>query len=443
MYGSRLELIDEAVRLAAEANDDIYPNYVKQNSDSIYQSLIDAGYDNETAHSLSVSRVFCPPPGSYTPGIEHAISSDTWEERQKIADLYIDRMGYIYGEDMWGEQYTDVFRQNLEGVELGVFSRTSNLYGTLEHPMVAAYFGGLSLAVESVTGGNGPDMYINNQRNIDGAKVETLNHFLSMDLRSRYLNPTWIEGMMEHGFDGTRYMEAFVGNMGIWDTTMPDLVTDSMWDEVYKTYVLDQYDTDVSDYLKESNPYAYQSMTSNMLNSILRSDWEVSDEVLQNLVKEYVESVVENGVTCCHHTCGNPTLDCYVQGIMSIPGVVSKKTADEYSRLMEEATQRDSSSTSRSHSSSGTTASASIVRSTSNQTTVSDAGYGTSTEEAPETSQQKTPEDYVEGYEMTKESMTSDSTSSSSSFSGTDIAGTLFVFAVAGAIYIGFRRRGV
>jgi len=29
-----------------------------------------------------------------------------------------------------------------------MFSRSSNLYGALEHPMVAAYLGGLSLAIE-------------------------------------------------------------------------------------------------------------------------------------------------------------------------------------------------------------------------------------------------------------------------------------------------------
>jgi len=448
MYGSRLQLIDKAVRLASEADGDLYPNYVKQNSNSIYQSLIDVDYDNETAYNLSVSRIFCPPPGSYTPGIEHVISSDTWEERKKIADLYIDRMGYIYGQEMWGEQYTDVFRQNLADVEVGVFSRTSNLYGTLEHPMVAAYFGGLSLAVESVTGGNTPDMYINNQRDIDCAKIETLNHFLSKDLRSRYLNPTWIEGMKEHGYDGTRYMDAFIGNMGLWDTVMPDLITDSMWDEVYETYVLDQYNIGVSDYLKETNPYAYQSMTANMLNSIHRSDWHVSDDVVRNLVKEYVESVVEEGVTCCHHTCGNPTLNEYIEGMMSVAGL-SAEDIEKYRHLMDEATGRQTEQSTTETVVDGSSSSSTWRRFQSsrsgNESTDAGSGAGMDTELKPEAGAggegASNPSDYVEGYEMQDESA-QPSDAGPMSFSGADFLGMLIVVLAAGAIYIGFRRRG-
>jgi cobaltochelatase CobN len=52
------------------------------------------------------------------------------------------------------------------------------------------------------------------------------------------------------------------------------------------------------------------------------------------------------------------------------------------------------------------------------------------------------PSDYVEGYEMQDESaQTSDA--GPISFSGADLFGMLMVVLAAGAIYIGFRRRGV
>ncbi|WP_305065030.1 hypothetical protein, partial [Methanococcoides sp.] len=60
-----------------------------------------------------------------------------------------------------------------------------------------------------------------------------------------------------------------------------------------------------------------------------------------------------------------------------------------------------------------------------------------------ESSQQNTPDNYVEGYEMTKESTTSDSASSSTSFSGADILGSVLVILAVGAISIGFRRRRI
>jgi len=111
-----------------------------------------------------------------------------------------------------------------------------------------------------------------------------------------------------------------------------------------------------------------------------------------------------------------------------------------YNRLIEEATQRDTpSSESSTHSSSGTTASASIVESASNQTMVNDGGYGTTTDQATGAAQ----DNYVEGYEMTKESTTSDSASSSTFFSGADILGSVLVILAVGAISIGFRRRRI
>ncbi|MCD4822405.1 MAG: hypothetical protein K8R11_10150 [Methanococcoides sp.] len=115
-----------------------------------------------------------------------------------------------------------------------------------------------------------------------------------------------------------------------------------------------------------------------------------------------------------------------------------------YNRLIEEATQRnaqssESSTRSSSSSSSGSTASASIVESASNQTMVNDGGYGTTTDQATGAAQ----DNYVEGYEMTKESTTSDSASSSTSFSGADILGSVLVILAVSVIFIGFRRRRI
>jgi cobaltochelatase CobN len=236
----------------------------------------------------------------------------------------------------------------------------------------------------------------------------------------------------------------FTEYMWGWDATTPDLVTDSDWNEIYNIYINDKYDLGLDEFLKSENPYQYQSMVSRMLETARKDYWGASDEVLQNLVKEYVESVVKDGVTCCHHTCGNPLLDEYIQGIMSVPGVVSEETAAEYERLMQEATQRETpsdSTQSERYSSGSSTGTAKIIESgNGNQTIESDAGYGTSADPAQEVSMKSTPDNYVEGYEMTKES-NPDNAASQPSFSGSDVVGAVLVLLAVGAIFIGFRRR--
>ncbi|MCG7847658.1 MAG: cobaltochelatase subunit CobN, partial [ANME-2 cluster archaeon] len=334
-------------------------------------------------------------PGSYGTGLPGAVTaSETWDSDDKLAELYMSRMSSIYGRDMWGESYEDVFRMNLRDVDAAVHSDSSNLFGVIDNDDFYQYLGGIGLAVRSLTGEK-PEMYVANLESVDNPQVITLNEAFRTELRARYFNPKWTSGMMEYDYAGAREFAKFTENMWGWDVMTPEMVTDSDWDEIYNIYVNDKYDLGTKEFFNTSNPYAYQSMTARMLETTRKGYWDASDEVIQSLVKEYVESVVENGVTCCHHTCGNPLLDEYVQGLLSVAGV-SEQDADMYRRMMDEATQR----------------------------AASGKGVG----------------DYVEGYEMQDESTQSADTGPMS-FSGSDIMGLLIVLLAAGAIYAGYRRR--
>lgn len=458
----QIELIDTAVRMVAELNETNETNYVRWNSLNIESAMLGSGYNESVAHNVSMSRVFSEAPGTYGTGMSEAVeASDTWDNESKLADLFISRMSNVYGTDNWGVNYEDVFTLNLESVDTAMHSDTSNLYGLIDNDDYYSYMGGLALAVRSLTGET-PDMYISDLTSVENPEIITLNEAFRTELRSRYLNSKWISGMMEFDYAGAREMMKFTEYMWGWDATTPELVTDSDWNQIYDVYVNDKYNLGLDEYFKE-NPYQYQSMTGRMLETARKEYWDPSDEVVQNLVKEYVESVVENGVTCCHHTCGNALLDEYVQGVMSVPGVVDETTANEYKKLMEEATESSEKSSESSSSSSGghdhdtgkatvvsqysttsnQTSTASAADSTNNQTVQnSDAGYGTdSPDSAPAPEIQKSADtDYVEGYEMEK-STAKETESGGMSFSGADIAGILFVVVAVGGIYLGFRNK--
>ncbi|MEL4305763.1 cobaltochelatase subunit CobN [Methanococcoides sp. LMO-2] len=429
----QLEWMDEAVRIVADLNESEDFNFVRRNSLEMEAELIAMGYDNETAEYISRSRIFSEPPGSYGTGISETVAaSDTWDDESKMADLYISRMSNIYGADSWGENYEDVFKMNLEDVDVAMHSDTSNLYGLIDNDDFYSYLGGLGLAVRSLTGET-PDMYIADFKDVDNPQYTTLEEAFRNELRARYLNPSWMTGMMEFDYAGAREFMKFTEYMWGWDATCPDMVTDDDWNMMYEAYVLDKYDLGLDEFYAE-NPYQYQSQLARMLETTRKDYWDASDEVIQTLVREYIESVVENGVTCCHHTCGNALLDEYVQGIMSVPGVVDQATIDEYNKLMQDATHRYPETSSSSRKTSSNTPSANVVNST---TTSTDAtGYGTTTDQATAASQ----DNYVEGYEMTREN-TPDESSSSSSFSGSDVIGAVLVLLSAGLIYFGFMRK--
>ena len=309
MYSDLVKLVDKAVRLSAQANDTAYPNYVKQNSEALYQALLSEGYSESEARSLSMSRVFSEPLGAYTPGIQEVIpASETWNSTDEVADFYLERMSYVYGNNGWGQKSNSLFKKVLNGVGRVEFSRSSNLYGVLDHPMVAAYLGGLGMAISKVSG-KYPELYINNLRESGNYKIETMTQFFNRDLLTRYMNPSWIKGMQGHGQDGTRYMDSFVENLWMWQVTTPGMVTEDMWNMVYETYILDKNNLGLKEYFNANNPYAKQSMLARMVETIRKGYWNPSAEVKTSLINEYIQSVNSYGVTCCHHTCGNLVLN--------------------------------------------------------------------------------------------------------------------------------------
>lgn len=444
----QLELLDTAIRQVADLNEANETNYVRMNSLKIEEALLESGYNESVAYYVSRSRIFSEAPGTYGTGMsEAAAASNTWEDDSVLAELFISRMSNIYGKDAWGVSYEDVFRMNLVDVDAAIHSDSSNLYGLIDNDDYYSYLGGIALAVRSLTGEN-PSMYIADLKNGANPQVVTLCEAFRNELRARYLNPNWISGMMEYDYAGAREMMKFVEYMWGWDAMTPDLVKDSDWNQIYDVYVADKYNMGLDEYFKD-NPYQYQSMTGRMLETARKGYWDASDEVIQSLVKEYVESVVASGVTCCHHTCGNPLLDNYVRGVMTTTGVVDVSTAKEYERLMQEATQRTSSpptpteTPSKSRSSSSTGTELKVVEAgtgTSNQTMMMDSGAGIDSSTPVQDSAMSTPDNYIEGYEMTRESITQPE-SSGPSFSGSDIIASVLVLAGVGAIYLGFWKR--
>ncbi|AKB30997.1 CobN-like chelatase BtuS for metalloporphyrine salvage [Methanosarcina siciliae HI350] len=440
MYPGKVLLLDKAVKLAYAQEDS--PNYVRENAEALKASLMSEGSLNETeALGLALLRIFGAADGDYGTGLPNAIAaSDTWESNDALAELYLSKMCNAYGEDVWGENLRELFENNLEGVEATVHSRSTNLYGTLDNDDFFQYLGGLNLAISSVSGGKYPDSFITNMLTGGDEKVETLEEFLTRETYSRYFNPKWIEGMQRNGYAGAGEMADFIENLWGWEATNPDLISDDMWNQVYRTYMADP---ELSEWIKQNNPYAYQSMTARMLETARKGNWEASDEVLASLAADYAGSVVEDGVTCCHHTCGNSLLNRYVSGLVSVPG---------FTEAIEEATQESlEQEEPEKHSSKGhqtsvaeklnQTAKSSPEESASNQTVQnSDSGYGVdSPEPAPEVQMADNP-DYVEGYEMQKEAVENED-GGGMSFSGADIFGTLFVVAAAGGIYLGMRKK--
>jgi len=460
VFPGKLKLIDRAIRLAAEANNTIYDNYVRENSEEIFDALNATGdytgpYPEEDARYLSVSRIFLEAPGTYGPNLDSVIgASSTWNNSSVIGETYISRMHYIYGDEVWGIPGEYVFMLNLAQIDAIVHNQNSNLYGFIDNDDVFQYVGGLVQAYEVVTGNefDSDNIYVtDNSDPTADPTISSLREVIYMELRTRYLNPEWIKGMRDEGYAGAGEISKFFEYLWGWEATCPDLISDDVWQQISDVYVGDTYDLGLGEFFEGDTAYAYQSMIGRLLETVRKGYWTPADDnVLRQLVAEYIESIADAGyVTCCHHTCANPLLDEYIRGLISALGItIDQETMDEYNRIMDEMRGATPAKTSEGESESDDDADGNNNGDGTyppgwfNETEKEDGGSGmdvTRPASSSEASKPSGPSDYIEGSEMTVE--TSKNFSTGLSFSGAPMIGMILVIALMVSIYWGYRRR--
>ena len=171
------------------------------------------------------------------------------------------------------------------------------LYGALDNDDFFMYMGGLATAIRSIDG-ESPELVVTNTRDPGNPEMTSIDKFIGTEFRSRYVNPTWIEGMQREGYAGAGEMRAFVEYLWGWDATVPESVDDAMWQESFEVYVEDKHDLDMAAFFDTNSPFAYQDMTARMVETIRKDYWNADDETTARLLREYVDSVVTYGVGC-------------------------------------------------------------------------------------------------------------------------------------------------
>ncbi|MDR2388058.1 MAG: cobaltochelatase subunit CobN, partial [Deltaproteobacteria bacterium] len=328
LFPDKVLFIDQAFRQAA-AQDDL-DNFVRLGDQNNYRALIDRGFSDEEAQRFSKARIFSEAPGAYGNRVsELASASGLWEDRSAISEVFKTHTAYAYGQDYWGAPAREALDLNLTGAKVAWHSISSSLYAALDNDDVFMYLGGLSSAIESMTG-QAPEALLADQRFFGQVTMTEVARFLGQEARSRYLNPKWLEGMMEENYAGAMEMAHYVENLWGWQVTTPEQISQEIWNETYAVYVEDKHQLGLNEFMDQENPWAFQSVTGRLLESVRKGFWQASPEVQKDLSKDYAMSVIMRGVACCDHTCNNPQFHQMVLNLLSIPGVMSPELVAEF-----------------------------------------------------------------------------------------------------------------
>lgn len=339
LFPNLILFMDKAVQKAAAVKD--IENLISLHNEQIYENLINQGIAKDKAEMLSRVRIFTEQPGSYGTGVDQmASSSGFWNSDEEVVDVYENRVGYAFSQQQWGEPAKALFQENLKGVDVAIHSISSNIFGTMDNDDMFQYLGGLSLAVKKRSGQT-PQTLITMQRIAGKAEVQDIKKTTGQELRIRYLNPKWIEGMKKENYAGAREMSNFVEYMWGWQVTVPESVDEARWKETYEVYVEDKYGLEMREFFNKQNPWAYQSIAARMLESVRKGYWKADEKIQKKLAVEYAMNVIEKGVACCDHTCNNPMLNQMTVNLISIPGLMSPDMVEKFKLAIKQAMKKN------------------------------------------------------------------------------------------------------
>jgi cobaltochelatase CobN len=283
-FPNLVDLIDEAVRMAAALQEPPESNFIRRHVVADQAMYRDEGLSEDETWRMATFRIFGCPPGTYGAGVKELVESKAWQTRQDLAENYIRYSAHAYGQGSYGEQRPQVFRQMLSRMDVTLKNEDTREYDMYSCTDFYNYYGGLIAAAATVRGAM-PFAMVGDSSDPRRVVLRTTQEETRHVLRSRLLNPKWIEGMKRHGYKGagdiSHVMDIIIG----WDATA-DTMEDWMYERVAGKYALDPA---MQEWFKQVNPYALQNIIDKLLETIQRGMWNTTEEMEQRLRDAYLD----------------------------------------------------------------------------------------------------------------------------------------------------------
>ncbi|MCY3879606.1 MAG: cobaltochelatase subunit CobN [Rhodobacteraceae bacterium] len=214
-------------------------------------------------------RVFGSKPGAYGAGLQALIDERVWRERGDLGEAYIEWGGYAYGGAASGETAHAAFSTRLAATEAIVQNQDNREHDLLDSDDYYQFEGGAAAAVEMLRGKR-PKIYHNDHSRPQRPVIRTLEEEIGRVVRSRVVNPKWINGVKRHGYKGAFEMAATVDYMFAFAATA-GAVRSHHFDLVYSAFVEDEA---TRNFIADNNPPALAEIAARLHEAIERGLWQ-------------------------------------------------------------------------------------------------------------------------------------------------------------------------
>jgi cobaltochelatase CobN len=237
-----------------------------------------ARFQAEGGDDKAAFRVFGSKPGAYGAGLQAMIDERLWADRGDLAKAFVSWGGYAYGAGSEGGDAHEAFRQRLSHVEAVVQNQDNREHDILDSDDYYQFQGGMANAVRNF-GDRAPEIYHGDHANPSAPRIRSLKEEINRVMRSRVVNPKWIQAAQRHGYKGAFEMSATVDYLFAYDATT-SLVDDYQYEMLATSYLYDQLN---QAFLQAHNPNAMKDIAERLIEAMQRGLWQEPGEHQQKI----------------------------------------------------------------------------------------------------------------------------------------------------------------
>ncbi len=267
-----IDLFDTAVRAIAAISEEDEPDDVNPIRGRVQREAAQAqaaGQESDAALRQATWRVFGPRPGGYGSGMQDILDSGRWQTGGDLAQAYLRAGAFAYGQGNHGAPARRSFEQRLAHLDAVLHNQDNREHDVLDSADYAQFQGGMAAAVQHLTGA--PAALYHGDFSVPGSpRIRTLREEVARVVRSRAVNPKWLEGVRRHGYKGAFEIAATVDNLFAFDATA-GVVGDQQYALIADAYL---HDDTTREFLQQHNPQALRDIGERLLESMRRGLWE-------------------------------------------------------------------------------------------------------------------------------------------------------------------------
>jgi len=273
-----IDTIDEAVQAVAALDEPLEMNFVRKHTLANLESGTAKDWREATL------RIFASKPGTYQSGTNLAVYASAWKDEKDLSDIFVYWNGYAYGKGVAGKESHQHFVNTLKSVDVTYNKVVSDEYDLFGCCCYFGTHGGMTAAARHISGRD-VKAYYGDTREPEHVEVRDLADEVRRVVRTKLLNPKWIEGMKQHGYKGAGDISKRVGRVYGWEATTQE-VDDWIFDDIARTFIMDEENRE---FFQENNPWAMEEIGRRLLEAEQRGLWKADPEVLDALKSLYLE----------------------------------------------------------------------------------------------------------------------------------------------------------